>query len=414
MPISSKPKLFYGWVIVIAAGVVILVMYGTLATFGLFFQPVLNEFGWSRAMTAGAYSLVIVVRSSLYAVTGRLTDRYGPRAVVTLCGILLGAGYLLMSQISSIWHFYLFFGVLVGAGMSSSWVPQISTVARWFKQRRGLAIGIAASGEGLGVLMMVPIATWLISLYDWRISYMAVGLTSLILIVGAAQFLRRDPKRMGLLPYGEKEATDSILSFETPGLTLREAMRTREFWLICAVYFSFSVCLDTIFAHIAIHTIGLGIPVPSAANILAIFGGMSIIGRISMGAYADRAGSKSAIAICLALLTIDLLWLQLATVVWTLYLFAIIFGFIFGGLLIQFPLIASERFGLTSHGTIFGIISFAAMSTGALGPVLVGRIYDTMGSYQLGFYLLAAISATGLFLSLLSHPVKTRTAVTES
>ena len=152
-----KPKFFYGWIIVTAASGVILVMYGTLATFGIFFEPLLTDFGWSRTMTAGAFSLVIIIRGSLFVVTGRLTDKYGPRIVVTTGGFLLGMGYLLMSQISSVWHLYLFYGVFIGVGMSSAWIPQVSTVARWFEKRRGLAISMAPAGEGFGILIMVPV-----------------------------------------------------------------------------------------------------------------------------------------------------------------------------------------------------------------------------------------------------------------
>lgn len=398
---ARKPRFFFGWIIVIAAGCVILIMYGTLFTFGIFFKPVVAEFGWSRAMIAGAFSLGIAIRGVLYVVSGRLTDKYGPRVVVTACGLLLGTGYLLMSQISSIWHFYLFYGI-VGMGMSGAWIPQLSTIARWFKKRRGLATGMAAAGEGIGILIMAPTAGWLIYTYDWRFSYIAVGIIALVLIIAAAQFLRRDPGQMGLLPYGEKE--DS-LNLETEGFSLRQAVHTREFWLLCAVYFCFLFCLDSILAHIVIHAIGLRISATSAANILAIIGGMSIIGRLVMGVFADRAGSKSTVIIGLTILIMALLWLQIAGVVWMLYLFAAMFGFTFGGLLVSFPLITAERFGLTSHGTIFGTISFSAIMGGALGAVLVGRIFDITSSYQLGFLICIAASAIGFILALFSRPI---------
>jgi len=401
---ARKPRLFYGWIVVIAAGCVILIMYGTLLTFGIFFKPVATEFGWSRAMTAGAFSVGIVVRGSLNILTGRLTDKYGPRIVITACGFLLGAGYLLMSQISSIWQLYLFYGILVGLGMSGAWIPQLSTVARWFKKRRGLATGMAASGEGIGILIMAPAAGWLISAQGWRSSYIAVGIIALVLVVAAAQFLRRDPSQMGLLPYGGTQLEEQKANLNSGGFSLKQAIHTREFWLLCAVYFCFLFCLNTIIAHIVIHAIGVGISAISAANILAIIGGISIIGRLAIGVFADRAGGKWAIIIGLTILTMALLWLQLASVVWMFYLFAAIFGFAFGGLLVSFPLITAERFGLTSHGAIFGITSFSATMGGALGAVLAGRIFDITGSYQLGFLICAAVSAIGFILAFFSRP----------
>lgn len=129
-----------------------------------------------------------------------------------------------------------------------------------------------------------------------------------------------------------------------------------------------------------------------------------------MGVFADRFGSKSAIIICFILLTMTMLWLQLASVGWMLYLFAGIFGFTFGGLIIQFPLITAERFGLASHGVIFGIISFIAIIGGALGPVSVGHIFDITGSYQLGFFIGAAASAIGFMLAFLSRPIQKKAA----
>lgn len=402
---AAKPKFFYGWIIVIAACLVILTMYGTLDTFGVFFESVLTEFGWSRAAVAVAFSLVIVVRSSLYIVTGRLTDRYGPRVVVTVCGLLLGLAYLLMSRISAIWHFYLLY-ILVGIGMSSAWIPQVSTVARWFEKRRGLATSLAAMGEGLGIVVMVPVARWLISVFDWRPSYMAVGIIALVVITVAAQFMKRDPDKMGLLPYGAGEAQESTPSAGIKGLSLREAVRTGEFWLLCVVYFSFLFGLDVVTSQIVIYAEGLGISPAGAAGILAAIGGAAIVGRLAMGLFADRAGSKLAIILCLALSTLAWLWLQLAGAGWMLYLFAVVFGFVFGGVLVQFPLILAQRFGLTSHGAILGVVSFAGMTLGAAGPVIVGRLFDLTGSYQLGFLICGGVSALGLILAFFSRPVR--------
>ncbi|MDP2931393.1 MAG: MFS transporter [Chloroflexota bacterium] len=402
---AVKPKLFYGWIIVTAACLVILTMYGTLATFGIFFESMLAEFGWSRAAVAAALSLVIVVRASLYMITGRLTDRYGPRAVVTTCGLLLGLGYVLMSRISAVWHFYLLY-ILVGVGMSSAWIPQVSTVARWFEKRRGLAISLAGAGEGLGIVLMVPAANWFISVYDWRSSYLAVGIFGAIVITTAAQFLKRDPKKMGLLPYGAGEVAESPAAPPVRGLTLREAAGTGELWLLCAVYLSFLFGLDTVMAHIVVYAVGLGTSPAGAASILATIGGVAVIGRLAMGLFADRAGSKLAIILCLALSTLAWLWLQQANAGWMLYPFAVVFGFVFGGILVQFPLIIAQRFGLTAHGAIMGVVSFVAMTLGASGPVLVGRLFDISGSYRVGFLICGAASALGLILALFSRPVQ--------
>jgi len=191
---NRKPGFFYGYIVVVAAFLIVTIMWGAAYSFGVFFKPLLEEFGWTRAMTSGAFSLSLILTGLLSVVAGKMTDRFGPQIVMTVCGLFLGSGYLLVSQVSAIWQLYLFYGVIMGAGMGGSFVPLASTVARWFVKKRGMMTGIAASGIGMGILIMPPLANWLISSYGWRTSYMVVGVTALVLIIVAAQFLKRDPR----------------------------------------------------------------------------------------------------------------------------------------------------------------------------------------------------------------------------
>jgi MFS family permease len=164
-----------------AALIIMAVMYGAYNSFGIFFKPVLTDFNWTRAVTSGGLSLSWIVHGLLGIIMGRLTDRFGPRVVLTICGFLLGLGYLLMSQIGTVWQLYLFYGVIIGAGMGGSWVPIVSTVARWFVKRRNLMTGIVLSGVSIGTLIGAPVASRLISAYDWRMSYVIVG--GIVLVV---------------------------------------------------------------------------------------------------------------------------------------------------------------------------------------------------------------------------------------
>jgi len=159
LPDTRNPKLFYGYIIVAAAFVMLTVMGGTYYSFGVFFTPLLTEFGWTRAMTSGAFSLSILLEGVLGIVMGKATDRWGPRMVITLCGFLLGLGYLLMPQISALWHFYLLYGVIIGIGLGGLWVPPVSIVIRWFAKRRNTMTGIAIAGTGVGGLITPPLAS---------------------------------------------------------------------------------------------------------------------------------------------------------------------------------------------------------------------------------------------------------------
>jgi MFS family permease len=169
-----RGKFFYGYVVALAAFFTWLTAWGTFTTFGVFFKSLVVEFGWTRAMTAGAISLSAVTRGSLGIVMGRLTDKFGPRGVVLVFGSFLGIGYLLMSRISSLWQFDIVYALIIGVGLSTVTIPIMATVARWFVKRRGLMIGIVQSGAGVGGMVLSPVAGWLILTYDWRFSYVVL------------------------------------------------------------------------------------------------------------------------------------------------------------------------------------------------------------------------------------------------
>ena len=200
---ETGPRFFYGYIVVIAAFFIIMVSYGLYGTFGIFFNPLLTEFGWTRAMTSGPYSLSMIIHGVLAIIMGGLSDKFGPRFVVTLCGFFLGLGYLLMSRTSALWQLYLFYGVIIGIGISGIWVPLLSSVARWFVKKRSLMSGIVVAGGGIGSFIAAPVTGWLITNHGWRQSCVIVGSVVFIVTVVASQFLKRDPSRMGQLPYGE-------------------------------------------------------------------------------------------------------------------------------------------------------------------------------------------------------------------
>jgi OFA family oxalate/formate antiporter-like MFS transporter len=283
---------FYGYIVVVATLCIMVVMYGTRSAFGVFFKPMLTEFGWTRALTSGALSLSMVIQGSLAIIMGGLNDRFGPRIVLTLCGILLGLGCLLMSRISTVWQIYLFYGVIIGVGMSGVFVPLLSTVARWFIKRRNVMTGIAVAGIGIGSLIAPPAANWLISAYDWRVSYIIIGCLVLVVGVLAAQFLRRDPTRVGQVPYSGDELAGEGLKAGDEGFSFREAAYTTQFWMIFCLFVCSGFSYFSIMVHIVPHVTDLGISAASAANILAAMGAASVIGNVILGGAGDRIGNK--------------------------------------------------------------------------------------------------------------------------
>lgn len=396
---SKKPRFFYGYVVAVAAFFIMVIYAGTWYSFGVFFKPLAAEFGWTRAVTAGAYSTFLFLTGLLFMVTGRLNDRFGPRLVVTICGLILGLGYFLMSRVNAVWQLYLFYGVIVAMGQSGGFIPIMSTIARWFVKRRGLMTGIVIAGVGVGIVVVPPLVTRLIDAYGWRTAYSIIGIVALVLIIVAAQFLKRDPSQVGQLPDGESRVKQASVVSETAGYSRREVFRSRQFWMLFAVYFCYGFLVQATLVHIVPHATDLGVSAITAAGILAVIGGVSAVGRIGIGSASDRVGNKQVLILVFVLVLIAFLWIQFAKELWMLYLFAVIFGFAYGGLVVLESPMTAELFGMKAHGAILGVVHFGATIGGAISPVLTGRLFDITGSYQSAFWLFAGFSVAGLILA---------------
>jgi len=396
---QNRSGFFYGYLIVGLAFIIMFVLWGTFYAFGIFFKPILKEFGWTRAMTAGAFSLCSIVQGLLSIAMGGLTDKFGARLVMTLCGLLLGVGYLLMSQLSVIWQLYLFFGAIVGAGMGGSFTPLMSIVARWFMKKRSTMTGIVVAGTGFGALIAPPVVSRLVSSYGWRVSYVILGGIVLGIVVVCAQFIRHEPARMGQAAYGDDGEREKALNQDFKGLSLREAVYTRQFWILFGMIFSLGFCVFAIMVHIAPHAAEIGISTTSAANILATIGGASILGKVLLGKTADRIGNRRTFIIGFILMLAALSMVLPTKGELMLYLFAVVYGFGFGGCIASESPIVAELFGLSSHGLILGVISFSFLLGGAFGPFLFGFIFDITGSYQWGFLACGVVSFIGLILT---------------
>lgn len=397
----DKNKIFYGYIIVVVSFIIAAVSWGTFYSFGIFFTPILSDLGWSKAVTSGAFSLSILLQGILGVVIGKISDRYGSKLVTLASGLFLGTAYLLMSQISKIWHLYLFFGVMTGIGMSAAWIPPVSTVAKWFIKYRGIMTGTIIAGIGAGISAGPLIANWLVSDNGWRNSYFILGISTLVLIFLLAPFLVGEPRKMGLLPFGD--ANES--GFGTHGFSLGEALHTKRLWMLIFIYLAFGFCLESILVHIAPYAINLGILPDVAANIIAIIGAGSIAGRLIMGTVSDRATNRKVITFGYIMLVIALIILQVAKTMWPLYLFAAIFGFAYGNIYVILSPIVVELFGMTAHGAILGVIILGATIAGAIGPIAFGWIFDTTRSYQTAFLVSLIFGIMGLILVWFIRPI---------
>jgi len=394
--LKNGSEFFYGYLVVGASLMIMAIMWSAYYAFGVFFKPVLDEFGWTRAMTSGAYSLASMMNGLLTVAMGGLTDKFGPRVVMTFCGLLLGLGLVLMSQIGALSHLYLFYGILVGAGMSGSFVPLTSTVARWFQKRRGLMTGIVAAGSGAGALIGPPVASRLIPVYGWRVSYAILGCIVFAVVVLFAQLVKRDPTEVSQAPYGQNRMEQKELDPEVEGFSLKEAVYSSPFWVLFASGFCYGYCVFAIMVHITPHAIESGISAIRAASILAAIGGLGILGKIFLGRVGDIIGNRYILILGFMLMSVALIWFVTAKAAWALFTMAGIFGFAYGGIAVSHSPLIAELFGLKSHGLIFGVFDIGVMSGGAVGPLLTGYIFDVTGSYQMAFLLCAVVSFIGI------------------
>ena len=404
----NKPRktLFYGYVVVAAAFLVMAVSSGAIYSFSVFFAPLQEQFGWSRALTSGAFSSYVVMQGFLSVLTGRLNDRFGPRVILSVCSVIFGLGFILMSRIDAAWQLYVLYGVMIAAGFSGAPVPLMSTIARWFRARRGVMTGIMMAGTGFGTMLMPPFSNWLIHTIAWRSSFLVVGLILLVVILLAAQFLRREPAQLGLQPLGGVEAIDTPSAAAASwGLTFSEASRTPQLWLLVTAFTGFGFALQSVMVHVVIGAIGLGIPPASAAGIMTAIGGMGVVGRVAVGALADRFGSKRLLTVQFTLLALSLFWLADARDAWAVFAFGLAFGFSYGGIVPLYSHIVATLFGLRAHGAILGTITFSVGIGSAIGPIFTGYCYDLLGSYLIPFTSCGAVAAAAALLTVLVRPL---------
>ncbi len=411
-PEKDRPIFFYGYVIVAIAFLTMMLVMGVVYSFGVFFNPLIVEFGWSRTVTSGALSVTAIMVGVMSIMIGNLNDRFGPRRLMTVAGFLMGMGVLLLSRITAAWQLYLFFGVIFGVAAGAPYITQASSVTQWFVKRRGLMIGIFVAGVGAGAMVLPPLAGRLIEAYGWRNAYLILGGVLMVVLMTAAQFMRRSPGDMDLVPHGAVEAAAARDRPEPAPLPLRQLLRSWQLWVSGLIFFAVGLCLMTVMVHLVPLAIDLKISPLRAASLMSLVGATSIVGKLLTGYCVDRFGNKFSLAMGFCLLALALGTLPLAQGLGGLYAFAVIFGFGYGGALVPQPTLVAELFGLKNYGVTLGITEFFLTAGSAVGPLLAGYIFDVNRDYALALYIGAGVAVVGLMLVLRLRPLAVTGAVT--
>lgn len=402
-PVLPARPLFYGWVIVATSFVCLFAFVFMANSTGVFFKPMLNDLGWNRGTTAAVFSISTLISGIAAPFVGVLSDRYGPRVMELACAGLLAAGFALTAIASSLWQFYISYGLLIGLASAAMWTPLAATVARWFVARRGLALSLVQSGAGLGTIVGPLLSTYVIYRLDWRQAFLILGLVMALLTAASALFFRRSPQAMGLLPDGGRSpslGSPKAAPLDARSLSTGDAPKRWSFWKVFWATTLASFAQQVIVVHLVPAATDRDITPALAATFVSVMGVTNMIGKISMGFVSDRVGRRISLTISLSLAVAAMLWLSQASAPWTFYTFALVWGFAYGSWIPMFPAITGDLFGVMSLGGIFGLITMGAAIGGAAGAFFAGTIFDAAQSYTIVFILSAVLLAGGTALVL--------------
>jgi MFS family permease len=420
LPGGFRLRFFYGWLLVAVAFVTMAVGVNARTAFSLLFPAILGEFGWDRGITAGASSFGFLVSAVVTPFVGRLMDLRGPRIVVELGVLAMGAGLILASLVREPWQLYFTLGALVGGGVNClAYTGQSIYLTNWFVRRRGLALSIAFSGVGLGSITILPWLGWLIETAGWRSACIWLGILLLILLAPLNLLLKHRPEDIGLHPDGLSSGQASSAhaanivdhAWAAIDWTLGRALRTRRFWWLAAGYFCGLFSWYAVQVHQTKYLIEIGFTPGEAAWALGLVSLVAVPGQIALGHLSDRIGREwvwmignLGFVICY----VCLIALRSGPTPVLLYAMIVAQGALGYGLTSVMGPIPAEIFAGPYYGSIFGTVMVAAILGGAAGPWIAGIIYDATGTYSLAFWIAAGCSLISILAIWLAAPGKVR------
>jgi MFS family permease len=414
---------FYGWVVVACTFVTMAIGVNARTAFSLLFPPILDEFHWDRGITAGAFSFGFLASAGFGPFIGRLLDRRGPRVVVELGVVLVGSGMALAALVSRPWHLYLTLGLLVAGGtVCVGYTGQSLFLPNWFVRRRGLAMGLAFSGVGVGSILLLPWLQSLIASSGWRSACLAVSVLVFLVLAPLNLLLRKRPEDLGLAPDGDPASRGPVraaahhanvvdAAWVSVDWTLARALRTSRFWWIAVGFASGMFAWYVVQVHQTKYLIESGFSASAAAYALGFVSLAGIPGQIALGHVSDRIGREwvwTLGSLGFVLCYLVLLAIKQHPTPALLYLMVAFQGVLGYGVTSVFPAIPAELFQGRHYGTIFGTLSLASLVGGAIGPWAAGALYDATGTYTIAFLLAIGTSVLSAVAIWLAAPRKVR------
>lgn len=392
-----------GWFVVGFSFITLALVYSVWYSFSVFFVALLREFGWSRAIGAGAFSIFIIVSGVTGPYAGNSLYSVGPRKIIILGSILLGVGLALCSTTQTSWQFYLFFSIITAVGLGTTgWVPNVALVQQWFRGRKGLPMGIISSGIGIGILGCVPLIQYLITWAGWRMAFRTMAVfIPLVVISMSIAFLKRPPQsfschtEIGDSPAFVKDPLVINEKWTSRSWTVGQALGTRQFWLLALSAFLGSLIIQSVFTHQVAFFVDHGQEALYASYLVGVVGMVSLGSKILWSTLSDKIGRELTVTMgttCLLLALIFLLLYSISPSRMLTYFFPIFFGMGYASVAALPPLITADFFEGRAYGGIFGWLMFFVGIGGAFGAWSSGFLYDHLGSYRYVFIILIIVA----------------------
>lgn len=375
--------------------------YGVWYGYSVFIVALLREFGWSRSLLAGAFSVFALVHGILSPVLGWLGDRIGPRRLQLFGGIVLAAALCLDGTVSRPWHLYLTFGVLTSLGVAcAGLVPAVILVQGWYPRRVGTALGVVSAGVGTGIFLVVPACQALIDEFGWRQAFRVLGIVAGCWIIPATVFLVRNPIDRSARASQEPEHQGAATSVPAPGpgvdVALRDALRGAPFWLLATAQFYGNFVCQMLLVHQVAYLVDHGIPALMAASVAGAVGLASILSRIGGGWLSDVAGRLATYTFGMVCVLVGIGMLGVVALVpgaLPAFAYGLLVGVGYAVTVPLMPAVISDFFTGRHFGAIFGALHLANALGGAAGAWIAGRVFDAFGSYA---GALAAAAVAGI------------------
>ena len=394
-------SIFYGWWIVLATSLIHFWGAGTFFySFTAFFNPIVNEFGWSYAATSFAASLRSIEGGLASPIVGFAADRWGARRLLLIGSLLTGLGFILLSRVNTLWSFYaLFLFLSIGFSMVCP-VPGWTALANWFHRYRGTALGILSTSIGLGGVLVFGVNR-LIDTFGWRQTLVIIGIVTWVIGIPASLVVRNRPEPYGMAPDGEKtppppqkmdeEGGKRPITSDTGEYTVREASKTRPFQILALIVTLSSGAVHALSVHVMPYLTSTDFDRSTASIVAAVLVFSSTIGRFGMGWLATYINSRYLMTISLLLQGLGLLVLSFSKTLWEVALFMLLFGPGYGGVITLRLTLQADYFGKKAFGAIQGLMMAVAITGTMSFPYLAGLFYDLSGSYRTTWLVMAGI-----------------------